>query len=417
MPRPAIAGALGTSVNFPTDMNSWAALSMLADGGGLTDEGRQAARAGVDQLHHLLGPTWLRRQRAAFGGLPNELIAFATHAAALPQFLSLVIRLSESSADPTFAAVRSGLNRGLELSGWKHLLLQLEVARLGRATRLTAEFEPHIPNTDRRADVVLRGPQLRQPLVVETTTLFQSDGDREHWSREDVVHQTLLSIEHRHGVFIHADLTAHGGADVNAQWLQRIEYTARAVREDGKARTVVDEPGTVLISPELLSAPSVSGVPLRGDGWRRLARTMRGKGQQTVGVPAAWIRIDALDGLFQFTAWSNLPAAQRVDVLAAAVRNVFDGAPHVAGLVISSGSATSPGAAPATEDTRVDTDAGTAVRRVVYPHVMRETFIIPLRSDVEASAEAWAVGYAGEDAWLDGDLKRAGFAPLSRLWH
>jgi hypothetical protein len=193
-------------------------------------------------------------------------------------------------------------------------------------------------------------------------------------------------------VQIQTDLTTHLDREATAGWLQGIDRTAAQVRRDGGRRSIAGPAGTVRISSEPLDGTTFLGVPIQADGWRRLARAVRGKERQTSGVPSVWIRIDALDGFFQFTGWRQLPWPKRVDVLSAAVRDGFGDTSHVAGLIISSGLATSLGADPASEDATVVTPAGAAVCRVVYPHVMRETFIVPLQTDVADELEVWTAG-------------------------
>jgi len=156
------------------DTLSWDVLYRFAQSGGLTKEGGRAVEATLQGLRELLGPSWPRRQHAAFRGLPDELLLFANHSAALPQFLNLGTRLQAAASEPTFKPVLTDLRRGLAPDKWRHLLLQLEVARAGRAIGMRARFEPPIPNTVRYADVLLDGGP-GEALLVETTSLFRSD--------------------------------------------------------------------------------------------------------------------------------------------------------------------------------------------------------------------------------------------------
>jgi hypothetical protein len=111
-----------------------------------------------------------------------------------------------------------------------------------------------------------------------------------------------------------------------------------------------------------------------------------------------------------------LPWRERVDTLGGAIREVFSEAATVAGLVISSGLAVSPGADPGIEDKTTVTAAGVGLCRVLHPHLMRETFVIPLQSASREETDVWVAGYASEATWLAEDLQRAGLPPLAELW-
>lgn len=401
-----------------TDWATWAALDELVDGGGLTTDGRRVARLVLEGLRELLGPTWPRRQQAAFGGLPGELRLFASHAAALPQFLNLALRLRAALDEPTFAPLRTALVRGLTRSDWRHLVLQLEVARLGAATGLRARFEPRIAGTARSAHVVLGELEKQPRLLVETTSLFRSVPDLAHQTYEQRLGWAMRGIEQRHGVFLQMELTAHDDEDGTATWLGRIDAAAAVVRRTGTPQTVSGPAGTATIWAEAPTEPwtTFAGAAHGEDGWRRLARALFGKARQTSGASAAWIRIDALDGFFQFTDWRGHSWTDRVDRLAAAAQATVAGADHVAGIVVSSGPATALGARdPTAEDVTATTTAGVGLRRLLAPHVVRETFVIPLQPAVSDQMTVWSTGYAGEPAWLDHDLTAAGL-PLLSAW-
>ncbi|SFR29189.1 hypothetical protein SAMN04488564_117113 [Lentzea waywayandensis] len=81
-------------------------------------------------------------------------------------------------------------------------------------------------------------------------------------------------------------------------------------------------------------------------------------------------RVDAVDGLFQFTEWATLGLAERVDHVAARLRDDLAGAKHVAGVVVSSGLAVALGATePAAENetAHCPTEAGCGGSSVAAP--------------------------------------------------
>lgn len=350
---------------------SWATMEASLRGGGLTPEGQRAAHMVLQKLQQVLGPTWPRRQQAAFGGLPSELRSHAFHAAALPQFLSFALRLSAAVGEPTFRPVRSALGRGLSVTDWRHLLLQLEVARLGASVGAQAQFEPPISGTGRSADVLLWGMPQESPLMVEVTSLFRSAVDRQWRVYEEDLNMSLMEIEQRHGVFVQVNLACHLNSDDTLSWLKQVDAAAAHTRRTGKPWTLRRPAGeiTVRADPPVGGTATFIGAVGQGDGWRRLAQAVRGKVRQTAGSASAWIRVDALDGFFQFTDWRGHSWSDRLNLVEAALRETIGDASHIAGVVISSGLATSPGAIDSSaEDITVTSAAGVGLRRLVAPH-------------------------------------------------
>ena len=169
--------------------------------------------------------------------------------------------------------------------------------------------------------------------------------------------------------------------------------------------------------PPTTGTTTFSGAVQRGDGWRRLARTLDGKVRQMSGTTAAWIRVDVLDGFFQFTDWGRKAWPERVNQLALALNDALGEARHIAGVVVSSGLATSLGAVDsAIEDITVTTARGTGLRRLVAQQLVRETVIIPLQPAASQQLAVWTDSYNDEPFWLDEDLHSRGLSPLAALW-
>ena len=400
------------------DTLSWDVLYRFAQSGGLTKEGGRAVEATLQGLRELLGPSWPRRQHAAFRGLPDELLLFANHSAALPQFLNLGTRLQAAASEPTFKPVLTDLRRGLAPDKWRHLLLQLEVARAGRAIGMRARFEPPIPNTVRYADVLLDGGP-GEALLVETTSLFRSDIDIAHQTYESNLGWSLMEIEQRRGVYITTRLTDHLNDDDTNAWLRAVDSAAQDVRHTDTPQSIRRAAGEMIVDtrPPTTGTTTFSGAVQRGDGWRRLARTLDGKVRQMSGTTAAWIRVDVLDGFFQFTDWGRKAWPERVNQLALALNDALGEARHIAGVVVSSGLATSLGAVDsAIEDITVTTARGTGLRRLVAQQLVRETVIIPLQPAASQQLAVWTDSYNDEPFWLDEDLHSRGLSPLAALW-
>jgi len=158
-------------------------------------------------------------------------------------------------------------------------------------------------------------------------------------------------------------------------------------------------------------ASSFVGATATQGGWYRLGRALHRKVCQSAGAVPVWLRVDAVDGFFQSTEWPTLSWSERVDGVAARLR-YFAGvdAGHVAGLVLSSGSAVALNADdPAVENKTVHTKHGTGLRRLLADHVARETVVIPLRDDATTEQNEWAVAYSSEADWLRRDIAEKGF--------
>jgi hypothetical protein len=63
-----------------------------------------------------------------------------------------------------------------------------------------------------------------------------------------------------------------------------------------------------------------------------------------------------------------------------------------------------------------ETEDGYFVRRLLAPHLARETIIVTLRPAGRDVASAWADAHASEPAWLDNDLATLDLPPLAAFW-
>lgn len=74
------------------------------------------------------------------------------------------------------------------------------------------------------------------------------------------------------------------------------------------------------------------GPEMRGDSWARIAPRIHQKVEAAVESGASWLRLDARDGLWQFTEWSTRPLAEKLQLLDAAVRGLLGG---LSGIIVS----------------------------------------------------------------------------------
>jgi hypothetical protein len=282
---------------------------------GLSEQGVATAHWALDRLQSILGDSWLARQYRKQGRLPGEILLAGVHRSALPQALWVVLRLEQAIAEPTFAPVRRTLARGADSSTWRHTLLQLEVARAAADRGAHVSFEPSIPDSTRKGDLLIHDG-ARRVWMVETTTVPRAALDLTWQDYEDWFQAALREIELRHNVTCSVVLTDHLAEDDTRDWLNAVDLIAASTPDAPDPHVVTSEVGSVTIHRETLPAgiATFTGATQYRDGWHRLGRTLGAKAQQVTGPWPAWIRVDCLDGLFQFTEWVRMTPEERLDV-------------------------------------------------------------------------------------------------------
>ncbi|RSM59235.1 hypothetical protein DMH03_25605 [Amycolatopsis sp. WAC 01376] len=358
----------------------------------------------IDQAERILGKAWPSRQFERKGWWPAEFNLFAFHAAALPRFLELVLQFEAAANEPTFATVLRGLKRGVTSADWRHALLQLEVHRALRSSGTAITFEPEISGSRNKADLMI-APSEGSPFLVETTSLARADVDQSWEEYEHNVWQAVTQLELRHNVRIAVELFDHRDDTETATWLAAIE--AAAVSSEHEVQRVEAPMGRAEVRRAGSPTPERTfvGAAATRDGWHRLGRALQAKARQSDGPLPVWLRVDALDGFFQFTEFATLDWTERVDRVATNLREDLAGASHLAGVVLSSGPAVALGATDPTAETQTTRSAtGCGLRRLISAHTVRETVVVALRDDVADQRELWTAAYAAESEWLPRDL-------------
>lgn len=396
----------------------WEELDALISRNGLSDDGTATMQWALAQLRTLVGESWLGRQYRKQRRLPAELLYAGTHRYALPQALSLVLRLDRAFSEPTFAKVRSEFRRGADSSAWRHILLQLEVARAAADQGDAVTFEPSIPGSNSKGDLLI-APNTPEAWMVETTTLPRADVDLNWQTYEDQFEAVIRSIERRHDVTCTTVLNDHMAADETQAWLVAVDAAAGSADQTSDPTVVRSEIGTVTIHRDRVPSGTTlfSGAVQYRDGWHRLGRALATKARQIAGPWPAWIRIDCLDGLFQFTEWASAQPQKRIEAIATAIRSNVVWPANAEGIALSSGPAVSLNALdPAAETVTAHTTHGAFLRRLLSPHLVRETFVIPVNDQNQSRTLWWINAYANEPDWLNQDLAAAGKPPLEQLW-
>jgi hypothetical protein len=391
---------------------SWDALRRRLTRAPYSAEGIAAVGLAIDKAERMLGPSWPRRQFERKGWWPGEFNLLAFHAAALPRFLAFVIQLESAVDEPTFTTVLRGLKRGVTSADWRHALLQLEVHRALRGPETVIAFEPEISGSSNKADLMIT-PADGSAFLVETTSLARADVDQAWEAYEHDIWQAVNMLELRHNVRIAVELIDHCDNAETTAWLTAIEAAAASTKhevqriESPMGRAEVRRVGSP--SPER----TFVGAAATRDGWRRLGRALQAKARQSEGPLPVWLRVDALDGFFQFTEFATQDWTERVDRVAANLREDLASASHLAGVVLSSGPAVAIGATNSTaENQTTRSTTGCGLRRFISAHTVRETVVVALREDAADQQEWWTAAYAAEPEWLPQDLSDEGLPQL-----
>jgi hypothetical protein len=181
------------------------------------------------------------------------------------------------------------------------------------------------------------------------------------------------------------------------------------------------------------AGPIFTGPPIIGDVWQRVAIRIAEKAKQTVGAPS-WLRIDDTGALFRLTDRSAQPLQDLLADLLYNVRLALTDAPHVRGVILTSGVTVDLG------DVRERTTwANLAPTMLIAPGPPRQvlaegpaamirrlpggrtrmTFVLPgtstelaLPAGVSLEPGLW---YHTEPSWLARALQFLGYAPIERL--
>lgn len=401
------------------DAPTWDLFREMVPASSLSDEGVSATRWALGLLEDTFGRTWPARQFREQGWVPGFLLGYATHRSELPRLLVAACHLDRFRRSPTLRPVLSKVKKTVTDSGWRHLLLQLEVARAGEAVGASVRFEPPILGSQCSGDVELR--RSGQVVTVETTSLSRADADLAHQRFESGLQQSLQELARQNGVAMEVSLSGHPLDDFNSSWFERIDSAATTVARTGARLILAQGWARLVITPASHfgeQAPGVTtfnGAVHQRDGWYRLRTVLRDKARQSVGAPNVWIRIDALDGLFALTDWARSDMTDRAVIIANALGTALADADHVQGVVLSSGACVNLDSPhePLLHQ-RAETGSSVMLRRPIAPGLLRETAIVTLRPEAEPTAALFTQAYDTESRRLEEDLSQRGWS-LARM--
>jgi hypothetical protein len=384
-------------------------------------EGRTTLRWAVEVIRRFFGETWW------------PLVNFRT----ITRVLELAVRIALVAADDTGTGLSAEAtaiysNANTTATKFSHLCLTLETAAFAVLTGWAVSYEEPAAS-GRRPDLMLRRDGLS--YAVEITLLSQDRAFRAADRYGDQIHHQMCTLEAQYGV----ELSCHAGqilADTDlAEWLEEVTLACQQTAADSAPRTIRQDDNEISIfaAGQRPDNKVFSGPLLTGDLWPRVARRITDKARQTAGCPA-WLRIDDTGPLFQLTDRTRQPLPGLLDDLHANTSIALAHAPHVRGIILSTGALTSSGT-PRTETAW--TGSGSAMLTTSGPpgHALaagpaallrplpggrsRATFILPgphpslvLPAGTGLEPGLW---YDDEPAWLTQALLFLGHAPLHRL--
>lgn len=378
---------------------------------------RQVGTGALDALEAQVDKGWLSRTIEKYTGagedytLPPFLFLAPVHTIAFAELLELVLRLDILTGKLGTERLCGILDRDPMPYQLMHLRVQLEVGALAMWRRQDVAFE-RLSSAGGAADVVIG--QEPTEIVVETKAVLLDDRTRDHHSATDLILARLHDLEMRYQIECAGDFEEQiEGPDLDS-FLISAEICARQAHETGNQQILEAWGARITFSPpgqELLSG--LHGAVHHSLGWHRTERILRKKAWQSRHQKSVWLRVDALDGLWQFTPWSRLELPDKLLTLVGPIRQALETDEHVAGVVITSGPAH---AQSVFYGESAHLGDSYALRRLIEPLRVRETMIIPLSDRVLEAAEMWRDLYDNESSWLDWALESRGLPTVDEIF-
>ncbi len=250
------------------------------------------------------------------------------------------MRLQLLDGAPGAASVQREMKRDLRDDRRRHSALQLEVAASAVRAGFSAALEDRSGGQGAPSDVLLRrGPHA---VRVETFVVIPDErfrAERAYWDR---VMARIRSIDWQYDVSVAGDLGDHLGDIEAAELLQRIAAAAQAVADTGQERPVAFGGAQLRVLP-----PGTAGYELRGgaqtsQGWPRAERRLLQKAAQAARAGDGWLRVDLMDGTWQFTPWARA-RLEKVDQIAELLKSALCQVDGITGVVASSGACVAQG--------------------------------------------------------------------------
>lgn len=242
------------------------------------------------------GNSWLGATKSFNSDRPEFITNawFNNHAAELT--IRLACQIDTCRGLLRYRQIRKGMLRG-HRGEWLHSLLQFEVAALSRNRGFDVEFEPRLPGIETKpADVRVVTPDGE--LLIETRVVLKSDLVRKNQTTTDRFFALHRQLQHLTGVALTLDASGLDG-EVTTEFIEELETIVRytndtdgwPVHYGGVIVNLFADEATVAVGPSAIEP-----------AWLRIRSVVREKATKyAAGSRPVWLRIDALDGFWQFT--------------------------------------------------------------------------------------------------------------------
>jgi hypothetical protein len=350
----------------------------------------------VETLERELGQDWPQRAAAArrHEGRLEPLNLVAAHRDAYSWLVELAIHFEELQGVDGLAKLRRALTRDPRPQQLAHASILLEVASLAISQELAVGLEVQ---RDGRPPVDVAVEGAAGELLVEARAILTSDKWRDQSASTDRLFEEIHNLEFRYDVNCEGSILEQiDEADI-ADLLASAEIGAR-VAAVGLVSPVVRSSGARLrFLPAGKQGVGLTGPQMVEDPWRHVMSRIRQKAEQAAASGATWLRLDVLNGLWQFTRWGQLELGEKLDLVGTELGKVDD---RLQGIILSSGALQ---AQAVFLDEDYASSEGTALRRVLPLGRVRELLIV---APLGHQREVWTQVYAAEGDWLDTALKR-----------
>jgi hypothetical protein len=364
----------------------------------------------LEVLERHLGEPWPAQvvARSSPGG-GDWLLWSSSHVIAYINVLELALGLQLVHGLRGHAKLRKAITADPRPEILAHARLQLELAVLALRSGLEPELEPLVDGARRPVDV--RFALDGKPLVVEARVVRKDEPWLAIEAASDAVFERIREFAFGCGLRVEGHLARSvDGAEVD-ELLAALEDRGRLVQLGATAPPLVLHGARLDVVPVTHSpAAGLTGPANSGDAWGRVRGRIAEKAEVARESGATWLRLDAVNGLWQFTAWSQMSLPAKLTMLAEATEPALGG---LEGLVIGSGNLQRQGDF---EDEDAFGPAGAvALRRLVEPSRVRETLVIPGPLVSSMAVDWWRTAYASEPRQLEWALAACGRSSLADI--
>jgi hypothetical protein len=372
---------------------------------------REATQWALEELERRMGTDWLERYWEVSGHVPTEVNLGSAHVSALGNLLDFALRLSVLDTVPGVGKVQREMRRDLRDDRRRHCALQLEVGGLGARAGYAVAFEDCFRPGTAPSDIVLR--RGTQNLRIETFAIIRDKRSQEsaaYWER--LLHN-IKQIEWQHDTPVAGAINQRLDDEASAELLRLVEQAAEDTAVTGEEHAVSWRGAELRVLPTGSTDYQLQAGVEESNSWPRIASRLRQKAEQTQASGGGWLRVDILDGTWQFTPWAKADLCAKNDEMTRQVQPLLGQFPSISGVILSSGACVAQGQFVGESARSIGESYG--LRRVLPAVRVRETMIVPTNAVGRAEARLWVGLYDAEESWLDWALDRVGLSAWSEL--